>query len=386
MEITRNTLDIVSRIYDTVIDPKNWVDTLDQISTAVGGTAANILTADYRFSEIRLNGVSSLFNSAADIQTYYELSSDADEEIVRRLPEYPVAKFFTGEEVSEGIAPYAEIVTVKWLKDRFGIFHRNLARLNDNGAWLDLISIYFPDGRGPMSENEIEMGQIFLPHLAKAIELTRPFMLLKARFQAVLAALDRFHIGVFLLSEQGSIIIKNAEADRIIDLHDGLCVGLQDRLKVKVESEQQLLDRAIQDAVATSNADGTSHGTKTSVYRPSGIDPFLLQVSPLRERGEELGVKLRGAIVFVIDPKNSGVVSTDGMETLFGLTSAEAEVCRLLVEGYSTNDMADIRKVSLETIRKQIRSVLTKTRSGRRADVVRLALTINLPIDQPNQK
>ena len=69
------------------------------------------------------------------------------------------------------------------------------------------------------------------------------------------------------------------------------------------------------------------------------------------------------------------------MEALFGLTTAEADVWRLMVNGHPTQDIADIRNVSYETARSQVKSVLTKTNSSKRGDVIRLAVAVNLPVD-----
>ncbi len=59
-------------------------------------------------------------------------------------------------------------------------------------------------------------------------------------------------------------------------------------------------------------------------------------------------------------------------------------VCRLLVEGCETQTIADMRNVTAETVRTQVKSILAKTRTSKRSDVVRLALTVNLPVDLPN--
>ncbi len=59
-------------------------------------------------------------------------------------------------------------------------------------------------------------------------------------------------------------------------------------------------------------------------------------------------------------------------------------VCRLLVEGCETQTIADMRNVTAETVRTQVKSILAKTRTSKRSDVVRLALTVNLQVDLPN--
>jgi DNA-binding CsgD family transcriptional regulator len=68
------------------------------------------------------------------------------------------------------------------------------------------------------------------------------------------------------------------------------------------------------------------------------------------------------------------------METLFDLTDAESKVLELIVSGSSTDEIAQTRAVSPNTVRSQIKSLLEKTGSSQRADLVRLAAAVNPPI------
>ncbi|MHA1597557.1 MAG: helix-turn-helix transcriptional regulator, partial [Alphaproteobacteria bacterium] len=157
------------------------------------------------------------------------------------------------------------------------------------------------------------------------------------------------------------------------------------RLKSNTESGNGALSAAIQAAVSTVNAEAGDAGTLLAVLRKSGGQDFLLDVSPLKDSLNELGEKFMGALVLVVDPENRKVISTCGIDLLFGLSKAEANVCDLLVEGRSTEDMAEIRDVSIETIRSQVKSVLMKTNSSNRSDVLRKAISLNLPIDQSDE-
>lgn len=131
-------------------------------------------------------------------------------------------------------------------------------------------------------------------------------------------------------------------------------------------------------------ADGISAGTLLTTQRRSAKDALLLNVAPLMASRSGVEDGLRGTMVIAIDPENRSVISTAGMEKLYGLTGAEMRVCRLLVEGCETQTIADMRNVTAETVRTQVKSILAKTRTSKRSDVVRLALTVNLPVDLPN--
>ena len=86
-------------------------------------------------------------------------------------------------------------------------------------------------------------------------------------------------------------------------------------------------------------------------------------------------------MVFVIDPMHSAVVSTAGMREIYNLTKAESEVCRLIAQGRGTQEIADLRNVTTETARTYVKRILEKTGTKNRVQLVRLALTVNLPIE-----
>ena len=60
------------------------------------------------------------------------------------------------------------------------------------------------------------------------------------------------------------------------------------------------------------------------------------------------------------------------LSNFFGLSSSEVAICALLYEGYDAKEIAARRSRAEDTIRKQIKSILAKTRCGRQADLMRL--------------
>lgn len=87
--------------------------------------------------------------------------------------------------------------------------------------------------------------------------------------------------------------------------------------------------------------------------------------------------------MLVIDPKIKGLIDTISFTELFGLTTAEQSICQLLAEGSGAREIAEKRNTGFETVRGRIKSVQAKTRTREKSELVRLALSINLPIDKP---
>ncbi|MHA1549111.1 MAG: helix-turn-helix transcriptional regulator, partial [Alphaproteobacteria bacterium] len=342
--------------------------------------------ADMNSPDVQIQTGNSLYSKGflEDYNRRFQAENIAEYQHLFRFPAYSMIRdteILSGEEV-----PARERPTLDFLYQRFGIAHRAAARLNRDGAWIGGLTLQHLERHGPMTDAEATVAGLFLPHIAKTVELTRPFMVLKSRFQAVMAVLDRFHVGVFILSTTGHTILHNREADRILDLKDGLSLDRSRQPRPARETERRALRDAILKAAATAGAEGDRAETLLALPRLSGHDPFLAEVVPIRGRGIELDSGFTGAMMLVIDPMHTDVVSTEGMRALYNLTGAESDTCRLIAEGLGTGDIADTQNLTRETVRTYVKRILEKTGTRNRVQLVRLALTVNLPIDELDGK
>ncbi|MEZ5585418.1 MAG: helix-turn-helix transcriptional regulator, partial [Candidatus Competibacteraceae bacterium] len=133
--------------------------------------------------------------------------------------------------------------------------------------------------------------------------------------------------------------------------------------------------------IATANAQGNNDGELIAIQRRSNHLPYLVEIAPLRDDGQETGQALRGAMVFIVDPERTDVVSVKGLAVAFGLSKAEEDVCRRLALGRTNEEIADMRGVTLETVKSQVKAVLNKTRTRNRTELVHLAVKVLPPID-----
>lgn len=60
------------------------------------------------------------------------------------------------------------------------------------------------------------------------------------------------------------------------------------------------------------------------------------------------------------------------LRSIFSLSLSEVAICHLLYEGYEVKEIAELRSRAEDTVRKQIKSILTKSRCTRQADFMRL--------------
>lgn len=100
----------------------------------------------------------------------------------------------------------------------------------------------------------------------------------------------------------------------------------------------------------------------------------------MRDSNNELDTGICGALVIVVDPENSDELNATVFGSLYGLTKAETEVCDLLIRGFQTGEISDIRGTVFSTAKNQIAGIYLKTGTRRRGDLIRLVIKTLPPI------
>ena len=80
------------------------------------------------------------------------------------------------------------------------------------------------------------------------------------------------------------------------------------------------------------------------------------------------------AMVFVSEEPPSPEDSLDRLAKRYRLTHAEIELVQVLCAGHSLAEAAAERRLAVETVRSQLKSVFAKTETHRQAELVRLVL------------
>jgi len=85
----------------------------------------------------------------------------------------------------------------------------------------------------------------------------------------------------------------------------------------------------------------------------------------------------RGGFTLLVSTDVSWPLALDQtLSEVFGLTSAERDIVRALVEGGSLKSIASARNRSLGTVRTQVKSVLSRTRTHSQSELIRVTLSL----------
>lgn len=215
-----------------------------------------------------------------------------------------------------------------------------------------------------------------------ALEIAHPVAPIEQRFRAVLDAFDHMHLGVMILSSYGAVVCRNLAAQRILEQNDGLYLDAARGLASPHAPTQAHLAHALEASSYTAGAEPDSHaGALVPVPRKSGEAPYLVEFTPLSDEFGGTGEGFRGAMAFLIDPSDATRFSTRGLKALYTLTDAESEICGLIVDGLTNQEIAVARHVSPETVKSHVHTLLKKTGTANRSALVRLAVTVSIPSD-----
>ena len=194
----------------------------------------------------------------------------------------------------------------------------------------------------------------------------RPLHLLAAGFEA----LDLVNVGLLVTSASGQLLLANRTAEAILKLRDGIELGPTGLVRTSLKctpSLSCLIDAAIK-------AGGSSRDSVLPVRRPSGRRPLTAVVRAVDGSMPESDPLAPATLLFVLDPEISVEAVEAELRQLYGLTSTEASLANLLMEGKALDDCCKILKVRRSTARTHLQHLFEKVGVQRQSELVSLLL------------
>jgi DNA-binding CsgD family transcriptional regulator len=163
----------------------------------------------------------------------------------------------------------------------------------------------------------------------------------------------------------------NKEATAILARADGLAI--QNKcLRAANPSENANLQLLIQATAAASEGRTARSGGPLKVSRPSLARSFAVLVAPIRM--ERIFARQPAAVVFVTDPERQTETPPEFLKRLYGLTTREAALAALLLQGIDLKEAAAQLGTSMNTARTHLRLIFEKTDTHRQSELIHLLL------------
>lgn len=173
---------------------------------------------------------------------------------------------------------------------------------------------------------------------------------------------------IVLFQQSGEIQHANASFDELIATRDWLWIADR-RLRCSHASISEL-------ELSVHEIAGGRHRRATIVLKGAGKrQALLVGLSALDGN--------RAVLSSFVDPFQTRCPKIAELKALFGLTENESQVAALIAVGLDYKQIADCRRVSLETIRSYNKSIFRKLGVNSRASVVSTLQSATLPLIWP---
>ncbi len=260
------------------------------------------------------------------------------------------------------------------------IFRRVGVVLNRAEPWRDVLTVQFSKDHDEIPDGAGQQLATMAPYIARALNSGRMLTALRRRYSMVLEVLDRLAIGTAIVTGDREIVLKNKAFDRLLADGDALRASGDSNLRTVDPDAEGAFARQIQRAADCSLKNSLHSGLTTSLSRGLEKDPLSLDISPVRFSAFDGSASRGYAIIFAIAPEWK--LATNGLSLAgsFGLSKAEGESLTHYLKGFTYENIADMRGVSRETVKSQIRSVLNKTNARNRTELARLVVAAHVPL------
>lgn len=197
----------------------------------------------------------------------------------------------------------------------------------------------------------------------------RPLQLLMAGFEA----LDLLNIGLVVTNASGRQLLANRTAQQVLDTRDGLTLNSAGVLRAAGVAGAALLE-ILRQAASPADGKAESRDPVLAVQRPSGKRPLTLLVRSIRAEAARLDAAAPACLVFIMDPEFPLETAEAELRQLYGLTSTEACLASLLMEGKTLDECCQALDIRRSTARTHLQHLFEKVGVQRQSELVSLLL------------
>lgn len=212
-------------------------------------------------------------------------------------------------------------------------------------------------GQRPFDEQEAHIVDGLTPHLRRLSDIRSRLSAADQRLSILKAALDEAPGALLVLTSDGRLRHANAKAELLLRTRSGL--SLQGGV---VRPIDPIAAPRFEEAVRAAATRTGDQGDAMHLRRPNDKRLRVL-VAPLTGT-------VSGALVLIDDP-NERPSASIYIAKLYGLTPAEARLADLLADNHSPSEIAELRSVSMATVRSQISAIQQKTETRSLGDLLR---------------
>jgi DNA-binding CsgD family transcriptional regulator len=367
--------DLIGEIYECLIEPARWAEALTAMRSHLGFATAAMSVLSLK-EDTQIIGVVSGIE-----EPWLSRMSDYRADVIEQWggPEALLKIPFDNPAVlswvnPSGADPRCSRYAREWGVPQ-GLIDTLAVGLDRNGLAVSSLGLGRHTDAGPITPIDVENAKLFIPHLRRAVAVSRLFETQAMEKRNLEASLDRLAWPVFLVSPSGALVYANLSGNQVLDAGTPLALrgGRLTGSTAAITAEIGLLFESLR-LGNREVFDGAGFGLGV---RMNDGSPAAVHVLPLIHGG----LRLPGAIaaIFLSPP----VIKLSGGEIIakmFALTAAEVRVFDLLAAGKTVNEISALQGVERSTVRTHLIRLFDKLGIHRQADLVRMAHALQSPL------
>lgn len=364
----RTELGLIGAVYDAVIDPELWDDTLDRIRRHFG----------FHIAAIAIDAPGGhTFSATSNIPAPYlalmhQHAAAALDLWKPDVPKWPIAEpiVLTDHLDDEAFArnPYFEFA----MRPQ-GIVDQVVIALEHSDSMTATLALGMHETMGPLTDWQIEGLRSLAPHLRRAASISGLLNQRTQTAEALEAALSALGSAVILVGEDRRIVYANERAVEMLKQNDPL-LGFGGQLDISGELVRGQLRAALATAGHEDNRSSTAHAIP--VRRRDGSE-LVVHVMPLEHRLPATDPNAVAAI-YVAEPGVDIRLPMEALQMLYEFRPAECRVFELIVRGLSSCSIAEALGIAPSTVKTHTLRIYDKIGVHSRAELMRIARDMSL--------
>ncbi|SCA57255.1 putative CheY-like receiver [Candidatus Terasakiella magnetica] len=171
-----------------------------------------------------------------------------------------------------------------------------------------------------------------------------------------LHVLDRLQVGVIICEEDSHVVHMNQFAAEICSEQDGLSLDGGNFVRCLSNAARSELQDAIAQGATTESA--------ISIERQSSETSLRVIISSIDDK----------ILILVSDPEKHNPPSVENLQDLYDLAPSEAQLLRLIIQGYSLQEAAPIQGITEGSARTYLKRIFSKTNTSGQPELIRTVL------------
>jgi DNA-binding CsgD family transcriptional regulator/PAS domain-containing protein len=373
---TEHLSELIGGIYDAALDPGRWSDMLDKTKHFVGGHAASLAWKDA---------------VAKQGDTYYD-----DKEIDPHYRQLYFEKYIkldpctTGQffaEVGEPVSTTDVIAYDEFRQTRFykewvypqRLADAALALLDKTATSMAFLGLFRHERHGLFDDEAKRRIRLLVPHFRRALLVGKLIDLKTAEADSLADTLDGIGAGMFLVDAGGRIVHANAAGHVLLNVANVLRAQAGRLTAIDPDA-----GRALAEAFITSGEGDVALGLKGIAVPLIAADGerYVAHVLPLTSGARRrAGTSYSAAAALFVHRAALDTLSPPAaIAKAFGLTPMELRVLLAIVEVGGVPEVGVALGVAETTVKTHLGRLYRKTRTSRRAELVKLVAGFSSPL------